>query len=62
MIGIIDRFEGNTAVIEIENGKTYNMDKELLPDAKEGSKITITVEEPKVDEDTYSIFKRLLKD
>lgn len=42
---IIDRFEGDFAVIELETGKKINMSKELLPsDAKEGNVIKIIVE------------------
>lgn len=33
---IIDRFEENSAVIELSNGETCNIPKILIPDAKEG--------------------------
>ena len=43
---IVDRFEGNIAVVELPNGKTIDCPKELLPsDAKEGSIINILVDE-----------------
>jgi hypothetical protein len=46
MIVIIDRFEGEYAVVELEDKRTVNMPKELLPDgAKEGSVISITIDE-----------------
>ncbi|MGE5579239.1 MAG: DUF3006 domain-containing protein [Bacillota bacterium] len=46
---IIDRFEGNLAVIEYE-GKTFTLPRALLPrDAKEGDVLNFTVE---VDHDT----------
>ena len=41
---IIDRFEGNYAVVEIEKGKLVNMPKVLVPDAKEGDVIKIIVD------------------
>lgn len=43
---IIDRFEGNIAVVELPNGAMINCPKELFPDnAKEGSILTIAVDE-----------------
>ena len=42
---IIDRFEGNFAVVELDNGKTENLPKALLPTgAKEGDCIIITID------------------
>lgn len=41
---IIDRFEGNYAVIEIEIGKCVNIPKILIPDAKEGDVIKIEID------------------
>jgi len=42
---IIDRFEGEFAVVELESGKTVNCPKAILPDnAKEGSILNITVD------------------
>lgn len=41
---IIDRFEGNYAVVEIEKGKLVNMPRILVPDAKEGDVIKIIVD------------------
>lgn len=38
---IIDRFEGNYAVVEIDVGKFVNIPKILLPNAKEGDVIKI---------------------
>lgn len=38
---IIDRFEGNYAVVEIDAGKFVNIPKILLPNAKEGDVIKI---------------------
>lgn len=43
---IIDRFEGNIAVVELPNGAMINCPKELFPDnTKEGSILTIAVDE-----------------
>lgn len=46
---IIDRFEGNYAVVETEDKVFYNIDRNLLVDAKEGDviDIIINVEETK---------------
>jgi len=43
---IIDRFEGNVAVIELPNGKMVNCPKEVLPDnVHEGSILSITIDD-----------------
>jgi len=40
----IDRFEGNFAVIELEDGSHADMPRALVPpEAKEGDALTITV-------------------
>ena len=45
LLMIIDRFEGNYAVIELENGSFENMPKTRLPaNAKEGDCITISID------------------
>lgn len=40
---IIDRFEGEYAVVEIEEGKFFTMAKELVDGAKEGDIIDISI-------------------
>lgn len=40
---IIDRFEGDCAVVEIEVGHFVNLPKELVPGAKEGDVVNITI-------------------
>lgn len=40
---IIDRFEGDYAVVEIDVGKFVNMPKTLIPNAKEGDVVEIIV-------------------
>lgn len=42
---IIDRFEGEYAVAELPDKSFVNLPKVLVPDAKEGDVISITVEE-----------------
>lgn len=42
---IIDRFEGEYAVVELEIGKFVNMPKILVPDAHEGDVIDIYIDE-----------------
>lgn len=49
MKAVIDRFEGNFAVIELEDGGFSNLPKELVPGAKEGDIVTITTESYKTD-------------
>lgn len=44
---IIDRFEGDYAVVELENGEFADMPKVFVPNAKEGNVVTITVSEDK---------------
>ena len=41
---IIDRFEGDYAVVELEVGKSVNIPKILIPDAKEGDVIKIIID------------------
>ena len=41
---IIDRFEGEYAVVEIEVGKCVNIPKILLPDSKEGDIVKIEID------------------
>ena len=44
MQAIIDRFEGEYAVLEIEAGKFVDLPRVLVPDAAEGDVINITVD------------------
>lgn len=41
---IIDRFEGEYAVVEIEVGKYTNLPKILVPNSKEGDVINIEID------------------
>ena len=41
---IIDRFEGDYAVVELPDKTTANLLKILIPDVKEGDVVTISVD------------------
>ena len=41
---IIDRFEGDYVVVEIDKGNFVNLPKELVPNAKEGDIVIIRVD------------------
>ncbi len=59
---IIDRFEGNYAVVETENKKMFNLPKEILPsDAKEGDVISIIIDHTTTKERKEKI-SRLMDD
>ena len=47
---IVDRVEGDYAVVEIEKGKMYNLPLELVPNVKEGDVVTITINKGKTEE------------
>lgn len=47
---IIDRFEGDYAVVEIEVGKCVNIPKILVPNAKEGDVINIEIDKNETEE------------
>ena len=47
---IIDRFEGDYAVVEIEVGKCVNIPKILVPNAKEGYVINIEIDKNETEE------------
>lgn len=57
---IIDRFEGNVAVVELLNGTTIDCPIALLPDnACEGSIVNITVDEKATEEKLHSLTDRM---
>lgn len=41
---IIDRFEDQFAVIELEDGSTLSIPRKLIPDGKEGDIIRLVIE------------------
>ena len=46
---IVDRFEGKYIIVEYESGKTAEISKTLLPDAKEGDVIEISINKSKTE-------------
>lgn len=57
---IIDRFEGDFAVIELPDGKMIDCPKALLPDdAKEGSILNITVDETATNDKLKKVTERM---
>lgn len=59
---IIDRFEGDFAVIELPDGKMIDCPKALLPDdAKEGSIFNITVDETATNDKLKKVTDRMNK-
>ncbi len=47
---IVDRIEGDYAVVEIAIGKCVNIPRVLVPDAKEGDIIKIEIEKKETEE------------
>ncbi len=47
---IVDRFEGDYAVVEIAIGKCVNIPRVLVPDAKEGDIIKIETSKKETEE------------
>ena len=47
---IIDRFEGEYAVVEIEVGRCVNIPKILLPNSKEGDIVKIEIDKLETEE------------
>lgn len=45
----IDRIEDNYLIVELENGKTIDIPKELIPNAKENDIYNITLNESKME-------------
>ncbi|WP_324823657.1 DUF3006 domain-containing protein [Sinanaerobacter sp. ZZT-01] len=57
---IIDRFEGEYAVVELEDGTIVNMLKTLIPEnAKEGSIITISCNENETENRQENMKKKM---
>lgn len=44
---IVNRIEGNYLVLELEDGNVIDVTKELIPEAKEGDVIIITIDKEK---------------
>ena len=59
---IIDRFEGDFAVVELPNGQMIDCPKTLLPDnAKEGSILNIIVDEAATNDKLKKVTERMNK-
>ncbi len=41
---IVDRIEENYLIIELENGKTYEIPKEIIPEVIEGDVINLEID------------------
>ena len=54
---IIDRFEGEFAVVELPDQATVNIPRVLLPGAKEGDVVNIEIDRGETDERTKRIKK-----
>ena len=52
---IVDRIEGDYAVVEIEKGKMCNLPLELVPNVKEGDAVTIIINKDKTEEGKKTI-------
>ena len=59
---IIDRFEGDFAVVELPSGQMIDCPRAMLPDsAKEGSILNITVDEEATNEKLQKVTERMNK-
>ncbi len=47
---IVDRIEGDYAVVEIEKGNMSNIPLDLVPNVKEGDVVSITINKDKTEE------------
>ena len=47
---IVDRVEGDYAVVEIDKGKMCNLPLVFVPNVKEGDVVTITINKDKTEE------------
>ena len=62
---IIDRFEGEYAIVEIEIGKFGNIPKILLPNAKEGDVVKIEIDKSETElqrKKIENLMERVFKD
>lgn len=54
---IVDRIEGDYAIVEIEKGNMSNLPLELVPNVKEGDIVTITINKGKTEDRKKTIEK-----
>ncbi len=55
---IIDRFEGDFAVVQLQSGKMCNIPKILIPDANEGDVIDIHIDKEETQKRKDNISKK----
>lgn len=59
---IIDRFEGDFAVCEMQNGKIVNIPKIILDNANEGDSVIVSIsKENNLKEENENLLKNLFK-
>lgn len=58
---IIDRFEGEYAVVETDNGNFVNLPKILVPDSHEGDVVDISINREETEKRSENI-KNLMDD
>ena len=59
---IIDRFEGDFAVCEMQNGKIVNIPKIILDNANEGDSVIVSIsKENNFKEENENLLKNLFK-
>lgn len=58
---VIDRFESDYAIIEMQNGERLSVPKKLFDGAKEGDTVEITVIGKEKKQSTHSLFENLRK-
>lgn len=58
---VIDRFEGDFAVVEIDEGKFVNLPRQLVPNGREGDIISIEILKDETEEKKKTLDKRLKK-
>ena len=59
---IIDRIEGDFAIVELPNGQMIDCPRVMLPDnAKEGSILNITVDEEATNDKLQKVTERMNK-
>ena len=61
MIYVIDRIEENLLVLENDDEQTFSVPKELLPDAKEGDCVEITINHEETEKRRNNV-RRLMEE
>ncbi len=58
---IIDRFEGTFAIVEISVGYFAKIEKKLIPDAKEGDVVNISIDKIATEKRQKEVLKLVTK-